>query len=607
MEHILVLWSYVWPQEWFLRLVIILMWIVAAIAFQRFRKLKRIATNNLEILNKTEDVSSLEKALLENNIDTNQCFLDYETEKGKNEKNEIVFEHLRAIYDAGIKSSRLDADLLVKNSIDKIFTGIDFLRTSISLFLVIGILGTLAGLAISIGGFNGANFAVMGQTSTTANELSNLFGNLRGAFAPSMWGVFFTITYVFAYAYFIQEKCINRVTEKLTINTIKNWLPVLYPTDFQRSDNSLVKLNATIKNADGINRGVTDLQKNILNSNATLRELTRVATVIKEASDKFEKSSDKVMEIKSLYDELKTCNEEFNTSLQEIVKSAEEARLGGYDEYVKKSQENYNLIRQESAKQIRLLQDEIKGLSNNVITYFDQLSKTMEGNQKQLEGVLQELKAYDANVFKGMNSLQTNLDVSVKGNVATKESLDKLIFDVRNELKQQLDLLSTNIRGLNKPMEQTAALIQQMLEKNYTAMDRLLDDNQKAFTDELQNITKQLMAVKSMTVRSTGGGKGTSVAPIVYDTAGVEQKLDILIQAMEENTKQVKKQSAKDNSAQPFWRKHLVAIVIAALLVISVGVQTAIVVKLGNLEQTQVEVNKVLMRGDMNSNGTTGQ
>lgn len=635
----MILLTYIWPQEWLLRVVIVIMWVVAAIAVRRCVKLKSIAKENLDMLTKTEDVSALEKALLENNIDTNQCFADYETEKGKNTTTEVLFEHLRAIYDAGLKSSRLDADLLVKNSIDKIFTGIDFLRTSISLFLVIGILGTLAGLAISIGGFNGTNFAVMGQTSTTANELSNLFTNLRGAFAPSMWGVSFTIVFVFFYALIIQEGCINRVTEKLTINTIKNWLPVLYPTDFQRGDNSIVKLNATIKNADGINQGVTDLQKNILSSNATLQELTRVANVIKGASDKFDKSSDKVMEIKRLYDDIYKCNEQFNTSLQAIVKSAEEARLGGYDEYLKRSdenyrtlqqdaekqiqiiqgqimtltentlksygqydtktQENYNVIRKESAKQIQLIQEQIKSLSDNTKIYFDALTKVMTENQDKLTSVLNELKSYDTNVFQNMNSLQASLNESVERNAEAVKILNDLSIGIKGGLNQRLEDLTSKINNLQNPLDRTVKEMNTLMNGTIQAMQNSVQDNREAFI----TLSKQLLQQGNVVTNNKRIPKENVTiqsVPLFKETNdGVEQKLDALLTVMQENTTQIKKQAAQERN-QPIWKKHLTIIVVGVLLLLSLGVQTAIVVKLGNLEKTQVEVNKVLLRGDMN-------
>ncbi len=113
-----------------------------------------------------------------------------------NESNEAVFEHLRAIYDAGRKSSRLDADLLVKNTIDKVCANVDSIKTCISVFLVIGILGTLVGLGLSIASFNGDSFIITAQNNNSAAELSKLFGNLRGAFAL-VCGVFLVLFSMF--------------------------------------------------------------------------------------------------------------------------------------------------------------------------------------------------------------------------------------------------------------------------------------------------------------------------------------------------------------------------------------------------------------------------
>ena len=42
-----------------------------------------------------------------------------------------------------------------------------------------------------------------------------------------------SLCFVFSYSWKIQEGCINKVAEKLTINTIRYWLPNLYPTDFK--------------------------------------------------------------------------------------------------------------------------------------------------------------------------------------------------------------------------------------------------------------------------------------------------------------------------------------------------------------------------------------
>lgn len=531
--------DYIWPHELILRGIIIGMWVLVGFVIWRGNTLRNIARANLDMISKTEDVAALEYSLLQNNVDANACFTKYETDKGKSDITGVLFEHIRAIYDAGLKSSRLDADLLVKNSIDKIFIGIDFLKTSISLFLVIGILGTLAGLAISIGGFSGANFAITGQTGKTANELSTLFENLRGAFAPSMWGVFFTITFVFLYTWFIQEGCINRLTEKLTITTIKNWLPVLYPTDFQRGDNSLVKLNTTIKNADGINQGVTDLKSNLDNSNKTLKELSRVSDLIKIASIKFDNSTDKIMEIKGLYDDLRICNEEFNTALKKIVETATNERKSSYKEYVEQSQKNYNVIHQESSAQMKQMQDKVLALADNMKTYFDQLTKVMQEQsktlvanttaqnqtlreesvkqQEKLQAVLVELQSYDTNFFKSISTLRANLSKSVECNTqsalhnaeATKvlQSLsdtlqvqnEKLIAAVTDPINGQLTIMaqnlsrdlksiSTAVERLHNPLKGTEATIQKMMENSLKAMQETAETLMKRSDENIKGI-----------------------------------------------------------------------------------------------------------------------
>lgn len=639
---------YAWPHELGPKLVIgtILILVLAVIGLGF--KIWNIAQLNIRTLDKISDVSILEKALLQNNVDPDKAFHEFEEKNGKSNKTEVLFDHVKAIYDAGRKSSHLEPELLVKNTIDKIFTNIDILKTIISMFLVIGILGTLIGLAISIGGFSGANFTMIGQTSSTANELSNLFTNLRGAFAPSMWGVGATILFVFLYIVYIQELCINKLTEKLTITTIKNWLPVLYPTDFQRGDNSLAKLNATVKNADGINKGVSELQNNLSESNKTLQALTRASAQVQEATEKFDKSTDKIANITAIYDALQSANEEFKKSLQHLVEVSAKERKDSYKEYLEQSQKNY-----------ADLESKFDQLTQNMRAYFAQLSNFMkeqntilssskDDQQKQLLKVVDCLNAYDTNVLqhlsdipkemkemstyvrqlaeynnsivsKNMEAVETMkkaATVLTQGQEQIKQAVSTPIIHEVNEMslniKTTLENIAKKIDELRHPMDGMKVEIhntfQDML-NSLSAQNKLYLDKMKSNLEETKKIEFRIANQLNNPKLSPEERKAqwnTFSSPSM-DSGDISKKLDILIQAMEENTKQVKKQSAKDNTAQPFWRKHLVAIVIAALLVISVGVQTAIVVKLGNLEQTQVEVNKVLMRGDMNSNGTTGQ
>ena len=114
--------SYIIPQEWVLRIIILAMIGLACFVIYKCWTLYTLGKENLAMLEQMENVDFLKKALLQNDIDLDQEFSKYEESLGKNDRNFVLFEHLKAIYDAGAQSSRLDADLLVKNTVDKIFT-----------------------------------------------------------------------------------------------------------------------------------------------------------------------------------------------------------------------------------------------------------------------------------------------------------------------------------------------------------------------------------------------------------------------------------------------------------------------------------------------------
>lgn len=641
--------SYIIPHEWVLQLVILLMIVLAAFVVYKCVQLYTIGKQNLEMLNKMENVSILEHAMLQNGVNLDHEFAKYEASLGKNDITFPLFEHLKAIYDSGARSSRLDADLLVKNTVNKIFTSVDSIKTSISLFLVIGILGTLAGLAISIGGFHGANFVMTGQGGT-ADELSLLFGNLRGAFAPSMWGVFFTIIFVFGYSWRIQEGCINKVTEKLTINTIRYWLPKLYPTDFQRGDQSLVKLNATIANADGINQGVRDLESNLNSSNETLIQLAKVSDSIQIAVDKFDKSTDKVTKIKELYEELKKNNETFSASLNRLIQSAIENRKASYQDYMGIIEKNYANLENENQK-----------IKDNMIKYFDALSgvlekqsnvfasgmqahidgwtATMENQNERLSEVLSQLKSYDAGFFESVNESQTALSKSIDVNLKSAEAnqvlaeklrtfeekllhrQDELMAQISKPVEEQLSKIATALKYMERPMGETAEVILKMADRHKANMDKTitpltditksLESQQESLRDRNNEIKELLQSLTEM-IKSTQVENRAMLAAIGKQHGASE--IDITrymkahTEAMESGTTRKQRRNEKTKIHEKsslkerlFNLNNIPVLVISILLLISVITQVVMVYRLTALEKHQNAVNQVLMKGDMNN------
>lgn len=646
--------SYIIPQEWLLRIIILAMIVLAGFVIRKCWVLYALGKENLAMLERMEDVSNLEKALLKNDVNLDQEFAAYETSLGKNDNTFVLFEHVKAIYDAGAQSSRLDADLLVKNTVDKIFTSVDSVKTSISLFLVMGILGTLAGLAISIGGFNGANFVMTGQSSSTANELSLLFGNLRGAFAPSMWGVFFTIVFVFIYSWKIQEGCINKVSEKLTINTIRYWLPRLYPTDFQRGDQSLVKLNATIANADGINNGVRTLEKNLSSSNQTLQQLTKVSDDIQKASDRFDKSTDKIVKIKELYDELKKTNDNFHTSLESLIRSATQDRKDSYKEYMEIVQKNAAAV-QEANQKVKdqmaqyfdaltiVLKNQNTTFSENLQGQIDTWKATLQTQSTELQAVISQLKAYDTNFFQTVNDTRKSLDVSIKINnnaAAANRELgeklreiedklltrqDELIEQIAQPVTAQLREVATTLQGLQHPFIQAAERISKMADNNIRNINEVIqpvreiaeklqekqnilanDERSLAQTlESLQHTMHGLQKTVNVTLAVAGETKGVSSERI---QKWFETQTEVSATSHTKRQRELEMDKKEKDKNGFLSLKNIPILVIAILLLFSVVTQVIMVTKISALEQNQAAVNQVLMKGEMNgSSSDSGQ
>src|SRR3569833_2892270 len=59
----------------------------------------------------------------------------------------VVAAHLRAIFDAGLHESRLDIGDLLRHTNAKLFRANTLLRALLSIFVILGLLGTLFGLA----------------------------------------------------------------------------------------------------------------------------------------------------------------------------------------------------------------------------------------------------------------------------------------------------------------------------------------------------------------------------------------------------------------------------------------------------------------------------
>lgn len=593
--------SYFFPSEPLLLLIIFGIWTVAAIVGYKIYKLRQIAKINLKVLENTMNVSTLERSLRNPRSNHDEAFTIYARDKGIEPCTEILFDHINTIFKAGVKGSNLEPELLVQNTVAKMFGGIDSLKTSVSMFLVIGILGTLLGLAISIGSFSGGNFLVNQGTSATADQLTALFKNLRGAFAPSMWGVANTILFVFIYTFAIQEGCINKVTEKLTLNTIQHWLPALYPTDFQRGDNSIAKLNATIKNADGINKDVMELQDNLKASNETIRALSKMSRQVELATTHFEVGTNKIGEIQKIYEDLRKCNDAFNESIEAITTTAETASKESYSKYLAQSQE-----------QAAALQEKVNQLTEQMNTYFAQLTEAMkaqtsglaseaQSQQQKLEAIIAELQKYNDGILKSVNKLMEVANKTIENSNSANDTLQKsaqLFLSSKDDMVAAIGgpvvrSLNEMTRDINHQLDEMTKTINDQLKQQTSTLSRvgnpLAEITNKMgimFDRMMKDMRAQVASVKEISTGVLASSKKGNIRPEVLEawlqkssvsavsTQEIEEGLHAILEQLQrmEAKGEKSKESPVKEEKQSFCKKYHITLpnlVISILLLLS--------------------------------------
>ena len=192
-----------------------------------------------------------DRKIIKEETDTNPIFRDFCAERSL-DQNSFISKHLKSIFLAGWDESHLEVSELINHTASNLFRWNSLLRSVLAIFIVIGLLGTLFGLTDSLVELSPAlKVSAETQTSTENGKasapidvdsensrqmteaLSDLMDDIKGAFAPSIAGVFFTILGVILYSIFLRFAC-HPVKSMLEQSTLTIWAPQLYPTTSQK-------------------------------------------------------------------------------------------------------------------------------------------------------------------------------------------------------------------------------------------------------------------------------------------------------------------------------------------------------------------------------------
>ena len=583
------------------------------------------AKENMNLLDENNSESIVDITKLKNYFedrsvpDEQKSFEDFAVKHGKNSNTEAIFDHLNTMWTAKSKGKSFDTEILVDKTTEKIFAGTDTIKAMISLFLVCGILGTLFGLAISLEHFDPSKF-LTGQTSGNTQEFSNLFTKLKSAFAPSINGVIFTILFVLGYTYCIQEKCVNALNQRLTIITIKKWIPVLFPSE---SEESVREINAAIDKANRISENYEEMDDGLDKVVLKLGEANETVSRVIEASDALKDTAITFKDGANIINDL-------SASVQTLSNQSNDLKIA-VTSVVSKAVENAANLHKTS---VDLLSGSVKTIVEDTQGALQSELEAMKTNfllqQKQLEDIVNTLKLYDAHFAESNSKVQDSLVQSyqniseatadlknIQGIIDEKDK--KIMHAVGQPLQQQLHILgdqialklgeiSVKVGSLQDPMSESARVIQTMFANMSRHNEALAKEMAKSgmTKEQIEAINKQLSQ------------------NITVDNTALEIKLDAVVKGIEKLEQAIKELSQKQKSYVPqssstvdYGHKFdiiadkldninqhgpkkenailkMLPFAAVALLFVSIVVQVFIMIKLSDMTEQQVNTNKVI-------------
>lgn len=414
-----------------------------------------------------------------------QVFKEF-CDKKKIEENSVVARHLKSIFEAGCEESRLEIGGLIKHTTNELFQWNGLLRSVLATFIIFGLLGSLFGLADSL---SHLTLGVGTQSNEQLSQnLADLLGKLKSAFAPSICGILLTILGVFFYTLYLQLICspIRNLLESMTLNI---WVPKLFPTVTQKLQETLLHSERQMKRsieaasrvaefAESIEQGGGALKQNLDEANKTLALVTMSAKMIGNFTEKFTESV---------------------------------TALSGFQLELRKL---YESINQES----KVFQADVKANIEKAEVFYENSRKTIDNQHQQLEAALKGLAAYETAYIESRQRLDTSIEeVLAQAKKAyedigqrNQEIVEALGNPLREEMKKSLsevaDTLAVQLRKIQGEFIKFDAPIKSAADKVAGALESVVKRTE-TLTREMQS---ELITLEEKHLAQTAHMEGIS-------------------------------------------------------------------------------------------------
>lgn len=478
----------------------------------------------------------------------------------------IVAKHIRTIFNAGWEESRLETSELIKHTTNELFMANGFLRSLLATFIIIGILGTLFGLADGLSHLSPPEQNSQLVTPELMEGLKQLLKGLKSAFAPSIWGVSFTIGGVLLFNAFIQFAAAP-ARNTLEVMTLNIWVPQLYPSVSQKMvetlqlsqkqmERSFQAAQKVANVAETIQGGVTELDESLRSANGALSTLVQTTAGIDRFADKFIEGVGKLTpfqdELRRLYERMVDDSKTFQATVTNSNARAEEIQ-----------QKARALLEGQYSQ----LQAVLNGLKSYESAYLTQ--------RHEIDAKIQRVLEAAQKAFSNLGERNSEL-VRAVGEPLRTELVTKL-GDVENTLRVQLKAIKDTFGNFKVPFDDAANQIEGVLTTVVKRTDALTDELKREFQqqnrtyydhlEQLSTFNKQIPALfDQLKTASEDHDKGSSslkdaMGSLVNGVSKLDQSIGILSQTInlpEQNGEQISTVQAgsillqlfKDNEVQ---------------------------------------------------------
>jgi ABC-type transporter Mla subunit MlaD len=359
--------------------------------------------------------------------------------------------HLRAIFEAGWNRSQLDVRSLVRNTTDHLFRCNSLLRSILSVFIILGILGTLFGLSDTLGNLSGS-IRRAASFNDMLKGVQGIFETLKSAFAPSILGAFLTALGLLLMSIYTRAFAVP-LTVLLERTTLTVWIPQLMPTPAQartavlqleedQAQRSVQAVEQVAKFAESFREKADGLDQAMDHADVRLRQMSETASGLQDFSQRFSTSVDRLVpyqtELKALYGQMVSESHVFQQSVQKNIAGSQE-------------------FQSQVQRQLAAQHEQLSGLLKALQSYETAYIKKREDIDEKLTVLLTQVKETFGQLSRRNDELAQAMDAGV--GKPLRENLEKGLNAVQVELQRQLgDINAALLAQLNGIVQQLGRL-----------------------------------------------------------------------------------------------------------------------------------------------------